>query len=150
MKIRPATPNDLSQIINIYSDDPIIGGNEICSPETHDSYLKTFQSIDSDDNQLLLVAEDSGIITGTLQVTCLQYLIGSSIRVAIIEAMFVHPEHTNSGIGSMLIKEAEKWSQKKNCSRLKLTSKIERTKAHHFYEKLGFTNDDIAFKKTLG
>lgn len=40
----------------IYSGDPIIGGNEICSPETHGSYLKTFQSIDSGDNQLLLVA----------------------------------------------------------------------------------------------
>ena len=149
MKIRPATVDDLQQIIDIYYRDPIVGDHQPELVEIDKSYRETFSLIDKDSNQLLLVAEQDGVITGTVQVTCIQYLLGRLIKSAVVEALFVHPDFVNSGIGTSLMVEAEGWARENNCYSIRLTSNRERRDAHRFYEGLGYVDNHIAYKKLI-
>ena len=150
MRIRTATLDDVQQIVEIYNRDPLVGDHQPPFIEIDASYGEAFKRIDEDPNQVLLVAEHQGAITGTVQVTCIQYLLGRLIRTAVIEALFVHPDHVNNGIGTSLMKEAEEWAKKNNCYSIRLTSNRKRTGAHRFYEKLNFVDDHLAFKKIIG
>jgi GNAT superfamily N-acetyltransferase len=149
MRIRPADQDDLKQIVEIYFMDPIVGDHHPTSIEIDDTYKKTFSQIDDDPNQLLLVAEDEGAIIGTVQVTCIQYLLGRLIKTAVVEALFVHPDHLNDGIGTLLMGKAEEWAKKNNCYSIRLTTNKKRTEAHRFYERLDFVEDHLAFKKII-
>ena len=150
MRIRSATQDDLEQIVGIYVMDPLVGDHQPASIEIDEAYREVFTQIDEDPNQLLLVAEHQGEITGTVQVTCIQYLLGRLIKTAVVEALFVHPDHVNNGIGTLLMKEAEKWAKKNNCYSVRLTSNRKRAEAHRFYEKLNYVDDHLAFKKIIG
>ena len=149
MRIRTATQEDLQQIIEIYFMDPIVGDDHLLSSVIDDRYKETFRQIDEDPNQLLLVAEDEGAIIGTVQVTCIQYLLGRLIKTAVIEALFVHPDYLNNGIGTSLMRKAEEWARKNQCYSIRLTSNKKRTAAHRFYERLDFVEDHLAFKKII-
>ena len=150
MRIRAATQNDLKQIVEIYLMDPIVGDHHPDSVEIDDRYRDAFTLIDNDPNQLLLVADDEGVITGTVQVTCIQYLLGEQIKTALVEALFVHPDHVGNGIGTLLMNEAEAWARKHNCYSIRLTTNKQRAEAHRFYERLNFVDDHLAFKKIVG
>ena len=150
MRIRTATQDDLQQIVEIYCMDPLVGDHHSAPIEIDAAYMEVFKRIDQDPNQLLLVAEQQGEITGTVQVTCIQYLLGRLIKTAVVEALFVHPDHMNNGIGTLLMSEAEAWAKRNNCYSVRLTSNRKRIEAHRFYEKLHFVDDHLAFKKIIG
>jgi len=63
----------------------------------------------------------------------------------------VDGSHRRQGIGRTLISEAEKWANEQQCSVVRLWSSVGRTKAHRFYEQLGYTNikTQYSFAKSL-
>jgi ribosomal protein S18 acetylase RimI-like enzyme len=66
-----------------------------------------------------------------------------------IIALVVSKKHRRSGVGRALIAAAEKDFARRNVTRVTLTTRFEREKAHRFYEALGFSRTGFRFGKNL-
>lgn len=87
LTIREATAADLSAIVAKLADDPL--GRKRESPDDLAPYREAFAAVETDPNQLLVVAEREGAVVGTVQ---LSFLPGLSRRGALraqIEAVRV-------------------------------------------------------------
>ena len=101
-------------------------------------YMKAFETIDADPNQLLMVAELSGTVVGTFQLTFLTYLAAASQPDAQIEAIHVLASHRRRGIGTFMLEWAITEAKHRDCRRVQLTTDKLRTEAHPLYLRLGF------------
>ena len=88
----------------------------------------------------LLVAEIGGRVAGTVLVSlCADVMFGDQ-PFAVIENVVVSGEHRGLGIGEALMCHAERHCQVTGCSKIMLLSSAERTEAHRFFERAGFTS----------
>jgi len=149
MQIRRARREDVPAIVAIYGLDALRGSRERISDPLPDLYFEAFAVLDANADQLLLVAEQDSVVVGTLQLTFVQHLISRGLRRAVLEAMFVHPEHRGSGVGSALVRFAMEAAREARCRTLELTSNKARDRAHRFYERLGFRATHEGFKLAL-
>ena len=66
-----------------------------------------------------------------------------------LTALVVDESYRGSGVGHALVAAAEATARSMGCSRIEATSGIERTDAHRFYERLGYSRDAEHFLKRL-
>ena len=64
-----------------------------------------------------------------------------------ITALVVDEEFRGKGIGRLLVETAEKWGWDRECSRIEVTSGDWRSRAHHFYQDLGYAIESKRFIK---
>jgi len=57
---------------------------------------------------------------------------------AVVEAIVVDAAHRQTGIGSTLMAEAERWGRERGCVAVALSSNVVRGPAHAFYAALGY------------
>jgi GNAT superfamily N-acetyltransferase len=84
----------------------------------------------------LIVAEDEGGVVGVLHVFERPALDKGC--EAIVQALVVDSDRRGSGIGEMLMREAEAWAALRGLSSVSLYTRIDRDKAHAFYERIGY------------
>lgn len=147
LEIRPATAEDLPDIVAMLADDPLGAQRE--SPSDLTPYTVAFERLARDPNQHVIVAVSSGRIVGTLQLTVIPGLSRRGATRSIIEGVRVHSEERGSGLGSQLIEWAVEESRRQGCQLVQLTSDATRTDAHRFYERLGFEASHLGFKMSL-
>lgn len=147
LEIRPATAEDLPDIVAMLADDPLGAQRE--SPSDLTPYTAAFERLARDPNQHVIVAVSSGRIVGTLQLTVIPGLSRRGATRSIIEGVRVHSEERGSGLGSQLIEWAVEESRRQGCQLVQLTSDATRTDAHRFYERLGFEASHLGFKMSL-
>ena len=58
-----------------------------------------------------------------------------------ILGLAVAEEYRHKGIGSLLLKAVEQWSEEKNIHFVRLNSGIDRVEAHKFYRTNGYRDD---------
>ncbi len=149
MEIRRAREEDVASVVALYVSDPVTGPKEArgeCLPEI---YLEAFREIEADANETLLVAEDDGVIVGTVQVSVIRHVVAQGLRRAVIEGVFVHPKYQGRGIGRRLMETAIELARERGCGAVELTSNKVRGRAHEFYAKLGFAATHEGFKLEL-
>lgn len=149
MQIRRARREDVPAIVALYGLDALRGSRERISDPLPDLYFEAFAVIEANPDQLLLVAEQDSAVIGTLQLTFVQHLLNQGLRRAVLEAMFVHPDHRGSGVGSALVRFAMQAAREARCGSLELTSNKSRDRAHRFYMQLGFRATHEGFKLAL-
>lgn len=66
-----------------------------------------------------------------------------------IIALAVESSYQNRGVGTKLIEAAERYARSENVKSIALSSGLQRTNAHLFYEKRGFTKYGYSFSKKL-
>jgi ribosomal protein S18 acetylase RimI-like enzyme len=124
--IRRATRSDIEAILNVYNDDdrrPVpIELSRI------DEYARVFDAIDCDPNDGIYIAERDGIVVGTFQLG----------QTAHVELVHVAKHARGQGVGQSMMRQAITMAREKGCIRVQLTSNKSRTRAHAFYERLGF------------
>ncbi|TDD27159.1 GNAT family N-acetyltransferase [Kribbella turkmenica] len=145
--IRRATAADVAGIVAMIADDQLGANRESLDDLT--PYLRAFESIDTDPNQALVVAERNDKVIGTLQLTIIPGLSRRGSTRGLIEAVRVAASARGSGLGTTLIEWAIEESRARGCALVQLTSDKTRTDAHRFYERLGFTNSHEGFKLGL-
>jgi GNAT superfamily N-acetyltransferase len=145
--IRRATASDVAAIVAMIADDQLGATRESLDDLT--PYLAAFEQIDSDPNQLLMVADRNDEVIGTLQLTIIPGLSRRGSTRGLIEAVRVAAPARGSGLGSTLIRWAIEESRTRGCTLVQLTSDKTRTEAHRFYTNLGFTNSHEGFKLKL-
>jgi ribosomal protein S18 acetylase RimI-like enzyme len=148
-RIRPAAADDLSAVVAMLADDPLGAAREDASVPPAACYRDAFAAIEADPNQLLVVAEAQGAVVGTLQITFIPGLSRRGAWRGQIEAVRVAADHRSAGLGERLIEWAVEACRARGCALVQLTTDRSRTRAHAFYERLGFEGSHRGYKRAL-
>lgn len=147
ISIRPATVADVGAVVALLADDDLGAARE--TPDDLEPYLRTFELVERDPAQLLVVADQDGEVVGTLQLSLIPGLSRRGATRALIEAVRVASSQRGNGLGGRLIQWAIDEAKRRGAVMVQLTSDASRTDAHRFYERLGFTASHVGFKLPL-
>ncbi|MEC9367250.1 MAG: GNAT family N-acetyltransferase [Pseudomonadota bacterium] len=149
VQMRKAREDDLEAIVDLLADDGLGQSREDSSRPLAAAYRDAFRAIEADPNQLLLVADVDGEVTGTLQLSFIPGLSRLGAWRGQIEAVRVSRDARGSGLGQKMIEWAIGECRRRGCSLVQLTSDKSRSDALRFYERLGFRASHEGFKLTL-
>jgi N-acetylglutamate synthase-like GNAT family acetyltransferase len=135
---RKARIADLLHIIELLLEDELGSTRESKSSALDENYFQAFHKIDSDPNQYLMVVENGDEIIGTCHLTIMPSLTFVGSTRMQIEAVRVSGKYRGQKIGSWMFDQAISYAKENDVSIIQLTTNKKRTKAKHFYEKLGF------------
>ncbi len=135
---RPATEQDLDQIVAMLADDVLGKKRERFEKPLLESYIKAFQAIDADPNNELIVACLDDSIIGVQQLTFIPYLTYQGGWRATIEGVRTASSVRGKGVGTELVRWAIQCARQRGCLLNQLTTDKQRPDALRFYERLGF------------
>jgi ribosomal protein S18 acetylase RimI-like enzyme len=145
--IREAIATDLPRLVELTAqllDDP--GEDYAATPEAYD---RAFAGIMADSRQTLFVAERDGVIVGSLVLVIVPNLGRHGRPYAILENIVTDAAHRSSGVGEAMMRHALALAEQAGCYKVALTSRLHRTDAHRFYERLGFHVGSHGFRIDL-
>jgi ribosomal protein S18 acetylase RimI-like enzyme len=126
MKIRTLEPEDIKQVIDIWTNSFSRNFSKPVNPE----YL-------SDPNSTTIVISVEDIIVGVASI----HIIKKLTRIlGIIEDVAVNKKYRGKGVGKKLVERLILIGKQKNCDKIVLSSSEQNSK---FYEKIGFKKKDI-------
>ena len=142
MIIRPMTARDAEAVARLVT--------ELGYPATPEDVARRFDRIDWQENQVVLVAEQSGQVIAWVHAAIHPYLEHDAS--AEILGLVVADGHRSRGVGEALVRAAESWAEARGCRALRVRSRITRERAHAFYERHGFRRikTQHCFEKALG
>jgi GNAT superfamily N-acetyltransferase len=140
---------DLDAVIALYAQPE--GGNVLDQQPgaARDDYANALSAIAGDPDNGVWVAEVDGVVRGTLQLTTTRYVANRGARVMWVEHVIVDVTMRSRGIGEAMMRFAIDEGRRRGCLRVQLTSNKVRTRAHRFYERLGFVATHEGFKLAL-
>lgn len=148
--IRQATLEDLPAIVRLLADDDLGRSREDPRTPLDPRYLAAFAAIERDPNQLLVVAEQGGLVVGCLQIGFLPGLSRLGMWRGQIESVRVASSERGGGIGRTLLEWAIAECRARGCGLVQLTTDKTRARARAFYEELGFEASHEGMKRALG
>ncbi len=149
---RRAREEDLGDLVRLLVDDDLGRTREAPPPSVDtvdDAYQLAFDAIDSDDRQLLVVAEVDGAVAGTLQLTFIPNLTLRGGERAQLEGVRIDRECRGSGLGHQMVAWAVEQARVRGCRLVQLTTDKQRVDARRFYESLGFVASHEGMKLML-
>ena len=141
MNIRPATGNDLPNILCLYLQPDMDNGKVL----TLDDAKGIFAKINVYPDYTVYVAEMDGEIVGTFALLVMDNLAHMGNKSAIIEDVVVSQSYQRKGIGKQMMEYAIEVCKRKSCYKVALSSNIKRKNAHEFYKNLGFQIHGYSF-----
>jgi GNAT superfamily N-acetyltransferase len=149
VKIRVATEDDLGAIVGLLADDDLGRRREAFADPLPGEYRDAFAAIDTDPNNLVVVAEDEGEVVGTLQLTFIPNLSFRGGWRAQIEGVRTASGRRGEGLGRALLEWAIEEADRRGCHLVQLTMNRGRGEVVRFYEGLGFDASHVGFKRYL-
>jgi GNAT superfamily N-acetyltransferase len=146
---RRARAGNLPAIVALLADDGLGAAREDASLPPAPSYRDAFAAIDADPNQLLAVAEEAGVVVGTLQLSFIPGLSHKGAWRGQIEGVRVASSRRGTGLGQRMLEWAVETCRARGCRMVQLTTDKSRTDAHRFYARLGFVASHEGFKLKL-
>lgn len=126
MKIRTLEPEDIKQVIDIWTNS----FSRNFSKPVNSEYL-------SDPNSTTIVISVEEIIVGVASI----HIIKKLTRIlGIIEDVAVNKKYRGKGVGKKLVERLILIGKQKNCDKIVLSSSEENSK---FYEKIGFKKKEL-------
>lgn len=142
VNIRKAALKDAESIVELSKE---LGYN----PGTNDIRAK-LDKFELSPHEMILVAEYDKVI-GWMHISTVEPL--ESNPFVEIRGIVVYKEHRGKGIGTLLIKEAEKWAIEKGVKKLRVRTNIKREETRQYYRKLDFVpvkTQEVFEKKIIG
>ncbi|WP_428263904.1 N-acetyltransferase family protein [Haliangium sp.] len=149
IEIRPATRDDVADIVRMLADDALGQQRERYQAPLPEVYYRAFDAIAADPNQHLVVAVSAGAVVATLQLSVIPYLTYQGGRRAQIEAVRVDRSVRGRGLGHRLFEWAIERARALGCHVVQLTTDKQRPEALRFYEQLGFVASHEGMKLHL-
>ncbi len=131
------------------ADDELGLKREDTSIPVNAKYVRAFEAIKKDANQMLVVLEDSGALAGCLQITFVPGLSRTGMWRGQIESVRIHSQSRGKGLGRKMIEWAIAECRKRGCGLVQLTSDKSREESLHFYRSLGFSATHEGLKLNL-
>ena len=149
VEFRDATLADLPAIVTLLAEDTLGEKREDPSLPLDPAYERAFAIIAANPDQRQIVATRDGAVIGTMQLTFIPGIAFKGAWRGQIEAVRVATSLRGGGIGGAMIDWAVEQCRARGCRMIQLTSDKSRTRAHAFYERLGWTRSHDGFKLTL-
>jgi GNAT superfamily N-acetyltransferase len=129
VKVRSARPADADGICELLG--------QLGYERTSGAVLNAIQSAMADPQTAVLVAAiPDGRLVGCLQAVVTRRLAEGDCGE--IASLVVDRSRRSQGIGERLTRAAAAWLRDRNVIRLRVRCNVERTRAHQFYERIGF------------
>jgi ribosomal protein S18 acetylase RimI-like enzyme len=138
--VRPAEPADAAALAELMC--------QLGYKTRADEMEARLRAILSNPTYATFVAVRDGIICGMIGVSFYHSYEHNDCGGRIL-ALVVSETVRGHGIGSALIRAAEKWLIEQKVTRVALNTRFQREAAHKFYEKLGYTKNGFRFVKEL-
>ena len=149
LTFREAQLSDLPRIVRMLSDDFLGQQRERFEDPLPESYLRAFNEIDADPNNELIVVELEGSVVGNLQLTVTPSISYQGGKRATVESVRVDESRRGRGVGREMMLWVIERAKEKGCVSMQLSTNLERTDAHRFYERLGFSGTHLGMKLKL-
>lgn len=146
VSFRHATVDDVPAMVALLADDVLGKAREGATPEV---YRDAFRRIMVATGNFLIVGEQDSRIIAMYHLTMLPGLSNKGATRAQLEAVRVASELRGTGIGKLLLADAEARAKAEGADRAQLTSHIDRVDAHRFYRTNGYDQSHAGFKKVL-
>ena len=143
--VRPATAADIAGVLALYAQPDLDDGDVL----TLDQAVALFERFGRYPDYTLYVAEQEREIVGTFALLVMDNLGHLGAPSGIVEDVVVAPAQQSSGIGRAMMRFAMERCREKRCYKLVLSSNAKRTRAHAFYESLGFERHGFSFRIDL-
>jgi len=142
--VRPATEKDITPILELYQE--LTGErNDLTRYETGPALAE----IAAMPGHELLVAEEDGVVVGTMVLLVVPNLSHGALPWAMVENMVVEQKYRRRGIGRLLMEYAIARARQAGCYKVQLLSNKKRHQAHRFYRSLGFEASAHGFRVYL-
>lgn len=130
--VRPVQESDLQEWFRLRQ----MLWDELSEEEHHDEMLDIYAHTDS---QLVLVAEREGRLVGFLEASIRPFVEDCHTdHVGYLEGWFVEREFRRYGIGSGLVRGAERWARKKGCTEMASDAEVGNDLSLEAHLKLGY------------
>ena len=146
---RKAIKADLPAIIALHEADEVGGHGDAWTPENIPAYEMAMDALLADPGEHLFVAEEQGAVIGSMIATVLVELTGRGRPHILFRSIQIAPTHRSRGIGAAMMAYVEEESRQGGAVIAELTSSIKRKDAHRFYDRLGYAQSHLGFKKKL-
>jgi GNAT superfamily N-acetyltransferase len=139
--IREATAEDLPSVLAIYRDAGL-DVDAAFSVEEAAAHLASFRAYPS--YRVFVALRDQDVV-GTYALLVMDNLAKRGSRSAVVEDVAVAPQHQGGGVGRAMMLHAMAQGREAGCYKLMLSSNLRRTKAHDFYQALGFERHGYSY-----
>jgi GNAT superfamily N-acetyltransferase len=140
--IRLATIDDAEAVARL--------SDQLGYPSTEEETTRRLLQVNAQSGHAVYVAEADGSLMGWVHVFVNHSLLAD--MPAEVAGLVVDENHRGHGVGRVLMEQAERWAQERGCRSVRLRSNVLRSRAHTFYERLGYQviKSQKAFCKGLG
>lgn len=153
MIVERATKDDIPALAELY--EQLMG----TMPDV-EAMAREFGHLQRDSRYALLVAREegpigppigpaSGPVIGTAMGIVCRDLVGKAQPFLLVENVVVDERCRAKGAGAMLVRALEAFGRGAGCYGAVLMSSNERTQAHAFYQRLGYSAAAAGFRKVL-
>jgi len=142
---RAATREDIPAVLRLYAQPDLDDGKVLSLPEAE----RCFERIAIYPDYKIHVALVEEQIVGTFALLIMDNVAHLGVPSAIVEDVAVDPMWHGRGIGRQMMKYAMQLSSDKGCYKMTLSSNLKRTKAHAFYESLGFERHGYSYRMSI-
>ena len=137
MIIEKLKKEDIPELLELYS--ALVPFKTSLNQSVH-----TYEEIQTDENYLLLVAKEDGKMIGSMLGICCK---GLAMPFLVVEDVIVKDGLRGKGVGRKLMESLDEFAKSKKCTYAILVSSSFRKGAHEFYEKVGFADSVVGFRK---
>lgn len=142
VRVRIADQSDATAIATL--------ADQLGYPANTGDIARRMENLAVSSQHIVFVAEaPPQVVIGWAHVS-VDHLLESETR-AELNGLVVDEARRSRGAGAMLLEAVERWARERGCKTLNLRSNVLRTRAHRFYEKMGYENykTQKAFRKVL-
>ena len=140
MHIRSAATDDAAVIAELIT--------ELGYPTAADAMRERLKALVPDPSYLTLVAESDDGVVGVIGGTTGHYYEKDGMYARLL-VLSVSSASRGTGIGAQLVDALERWALSRGAHDVVVNSAFHRTRAHAFYERLGYVGTGVRMVKTL-
>lgn len=140
--MREATADDLPAVLALYAQ-PGLDDGDVLSPDQAREVFAQFARYPS--YRLFVACEGNGRVIGSYALLVMHNLAHRGTPSAIAEDVVVDQACRGQGIGRRMMEHARSLAREAGANKLALSSNQTRTRAHAFYDSLGFQRHGISF-----
>ncbi len=139
MLIRQAEEKDVMDIKNLYFN--FLTKYPPKEEQDIEAWKQVINEINKSEKLFLLVVEEDNRVVSTVQLGIIPSLTHNMRSFAVVENVVTHENYRKKGFASMLLQEAIKIAQDKNCYKIFLETGSNRESTLNFYKENGFEID---------
>jgi len=144
LELRTATTGDVDALVGLLIGGTLTPGAE--DPSDHEGYRLALEELSRTGNGEVVVATLGDEVVAMAQLLYLRHFQHRGGLCAEVESVHVRSDLRSHGIGGQLMNEVLRRAKERGAYRVQLTSNATRTKAHQFYERLGFQPTHVGYK----